>query len=320
MYIFKDELLNQIPEDHVVGRVYATSETETIVETSHYHATKVFTLPKMDISSLFKKVPTISVGTDWTYNDLYAKISDIYSLGLVQGIDYSNNDAVKPSPQLRYVDLPISYTSYGYYGNIGCNVVIGGLVGICNESQRDLRGSMTVYLKAVKLQSFLMSKRFGCDCGSNFIGDHFSGSFIETIRVQAEQAINEDSSKILVDILSSSVIDTFFNDGLSDVCSLRSNTGDVYLVRIKTTSDDTPLLSNETNNLETSDSKGLLVGMRMRVSENPEEGKGEINIQQSDSDISLLSVTPEENTDQVTEEVKDEITPVPVKKTRKKKS
>lgn len=312
MYSFKDELLKQLPEGYKFTRIYATSETETIVEASVNASNKVFTLPKMDISSLFKKVPTIAVGTDWTYNDLYKKISDIYSLGLEQGIDYYNNDAVKPSVSLRYEELPLSVDSYGYYGNIPCHVVIGTLMGISNEVQRDLRSNMTPYLKALKLQSFLMSKRFGCVSGSNFIGDRFSGSFIEAISEQAKQELDETVSHHLSSVLRNSVIDFFFSDGLSDICSLKNSSSEVFLIRVKTTPNDIPIISNETIDLETSNSKGLLVGMRLRMSENPDEGKGEINIQQSDSDISVLSVPPEEST--------EEVTPAPVKKTRKKKS
>ena len=319
MYSFKDELLTQIPEGHIVTGVRAVSEEVTVVETSEHHAKHVFTLSKMDISSLFKKVPTLSVGTDWTYNDLYAKISDIYSLGLVRGIDYDNQQAIKPSVTLRYEELPLLVNSYGYYGKIPCNIVIGSLCGICNNSQRDLRGGLAPYLKALKLQSFLMSKRFGTDQGTNFSGDHFSVAFIEAIRIEAEQEVGQKYSEILVDILTHSVIDFFFSDGLSDLCSLKSYDGEVYLIRINTSSDDLPVISNETNDLETSDSKGLLVGMRLRLSENPEEGKGEINIQQSDSDISVPLVTPEENTNQVTEEVTEKVT-TPVKRTKKKKS
>lgn len=318
MYSFKDEVLKQIPEGHIFKRIYAATSTETIVETSLHSAVKLFTLPKMDISSLFKKAPTLAVGTDWTYNDLYKKISDIYALGLVEGIDYFNNDAVKPSITQRKVVLPIKMESYGYYGEIPCNVVIGTLVGISNEVKRDLRGGLEPYLKAMKLQSFLMSKRFNCGCGVNFIGAHFSESFIEGICKQAEGSISEEIRTYLSTLLSSSVIDTFFSDGLSDICSLKSSDGEVFLVRVKTTPDDIPLISNETNDLETSDSKGLLVGMRLKLSENPEEGKGEINIQQSDSDISVLLVTPEENTKPVTEEVIEKVTPP--KRTRKKKA
>lgn len=313
MYSFKDDLLKQLPEGYKFIRIYSTNEKETIVEASINAANKVFTLSKMDISSLFNKVPTIAVGTDWTYNDLYKKISDIYALGLVQGVDYYNNEAVKPSVTLRYEELPLLADSYGYYGKIPCHVVIGTLMGISNEVQRDLRGGMAPYLQALKLQSFLMSKRFGCISGSNFIGDRFSGSFIEAISEQAKQEINETVSNHLGDILRGSVIDFFFSDGISDICSLKNSSGEVFLIRIKTTPDDIPsIISNETIDLETSNSKGLLVGMRLRMSENPDEGKGEINIQQSDSDISVLSVTPEEST--------EEVTPTPVKKTRKKKS
>ncbi len=319
MYSFKDDVLKQLPEGQVFSRIYSISDTETIVEAKENSAVKTYTLPKVDISSLFTKLPTIAVGTSWTYNDLYAKISDIYSLGLVQGIDYYNNQAVKPSVVARIEQLPISKDSYGYYGNIPCNVVIGTLAGISNETKRDLRGGLGPYLKALKLQSFLMSKRFGCDCGANFIGDRFSGLFIEGISQQAKEELSEEMGILLADILSGSFIDFFFSDGVSDICSLKGSNGEIFLIRIRTLSNDIPIFSNEGIDVKTDNSKGLLVGMRLRMSENPEEGKGEINIQQSDSDISVLLVTPEESTDQVTEEVKEEVTP-PVKKTRKKKS
>lgn len=316
-YSFKDEVISRIPDTHKFIRMFSVNDTETSIETLSNGAKFTSLMRKVDITTLFSKLPTIHVGTDMTYNDLYEEISTLYGLGLVKNIDYYNSDAVKPSSAPRYVELPISSDSYGYYGVIRCYVVLGALTGIKRNVIRDLRGKdISKYLLRVKVKAVLMSK---CFVGSrnNFIENRFTISFINEFLPEIETLLGKDVSLYFANILPRSTITDFFSDGISDIVVVRCPDGEVFLVRIKTLVDDIPVISNETIDVKTDDSKELLVGNEIEVSEQPEEGKGDLNIQQSDSDISLLSVSPQESIMEDTQEVVDQ--PVTKKRTRKKR-
>ncbi|EBY9764017.1 hypothetical protein D5W64_12965 [Salmonella enterica subsp. enterica serovar Saintpaul] len=303
-YSFKDEVIKRLPTGHRFVTMTSVNEYQTEIYTVKDAQRRVIVMNKVNITSRFEKFPTLTVGRTATYNDLYDLINKKYGLGIQQGLDYYNSDALKPSSEPRYVELPINGNSYCYRGVIRCYVLLDALFGTDGVTNRDLHKEYVANdFNELKFRSHLVGTIFTCK--DMFKYDRLTDEFIEVIVKDLDQSIRSGASYTARRLLDAATIVDVFNDGLTDVVLLQLY-DDKFPIRFHSPTGQLPVIkNNEKYDLETSTANAVLVGIENSVAENPVEGKGETNIQQSDSDISLDVVSPKEST--------------PKKKTRKKK-
>lgn len=277
-YSFKDEVINRIPKGHRFVDMTSVSETETVVETVKDAIRHTLSMDKVNLSDYFFKLPTISLSSSGTYNDLYAKISDYYGLGLINGVDYYDSKAVKPTQEARYVELPINHNSHAYYGLIRCYVTTDVFGGISSDVVRDL--SLTSHdhlLMSIKIRHYLMGSVFSLT-SDMFIGDKLSAEFINHIVSDMYGNIDIEYVNEYQDKLTQAVVVDCFNDGLSDLVLIKiPNDLNPIFIRFSSQLDDLPIIkNNESIDLETRTLKEVLVGEDDSVSEDPGEGKGDL--------------------------------------------
>lgn len=303
-YSFKDEVIKRLPTGHRFVTMTSLNEYQTEIYTVKDAQRRVIVMNKVDITKRFEKIPTLTVGRTATYNDLYNLINKKYGLGIQQGLDYYNSDALKPSSEPRYVELPINGNSYCYRGMIRCYVLLDALSGTDGGTNRDLhKAHVPDDFNELKFRLHLAGTIFTHE--DMFKYDRLTDGFIDVIVKDLDRSIRSGASYAARRLLDAATIVDVFNDGLTDILLLQ-HYDDKYFIRYHSPTGQLPIIkNNEKYDLETSTANAVLVGIENSVAENPVEGKGETNIQQSDSDITLDVVPPKEST--------------PKKKTRKKK-
>lgn len=305
-YSFKDEVIKRLPTGHRFVNISSVSEYMSEIYTVKEACRCVITMNKFDITKYFEKIPTITMGRTDTFNDLYERINELYSLGIQQGLDYYNSDALKPSSEPRYVILPINGNSYCYRGFIRCYVVLDELSGHYEASNRDLHKlSFAESFNDIKLRLHFMGNLFTCE--DMFNEDRLTEQFIDVVVKDLDHIHQPGATFMTRRMLEVVTVVDVFNDGISNILLIKLY-DELSFIRFHSPTGQLPVIkNNEKYDLETSTANAVLVGIENSVAEDPEEGKGGTNIQQSDSDISIDVVTPEEEI----------ITPK--KKTRKKK-
>ena len=293
-YSFQKEVISRLPAGHKFVRLYSISETECMVETVKDATKRSLVMKKVDLSTYFLKIPTIAMGSTETYNDLYQRISDMFGLDLQKGNDYYDSSAIKPTTDARYVELPIGKDSRAYMGFIRCYVTSDMFTGTgVDKINRDLRGlSGDDILGPLKVRMFFSGNLFTID-GQMFLEDKLSDGLIEKIvRTMYDELGNEVAEQYRTELVDAVISDTF-NDGVSDIVLTNLPSNGHTFIRFISSPDDLPLIkNNEDDDHATDTTQVVLVGDDDQVLENPDEGKGETNIQQSDSDIPNPSVVP----------------------------
>lgn len=305
-YSFRDEVIKRLPAGHQFVTMTSANEFETDILTVKDAIRRTIKMSKVDITRYFESIPTITISKTSNFNDVYSKISDLFGLGLVQGVDYYNSSLVKPSQEALYVELPINSNSSCYRGFIRCYVSLDALSGANKGVVRDLRAvSNVIELDSLKVSLYLAGQLFAF-CNP-FAEDKLTEQFIHIVVKDMDYAIRSGYTYKFRELLKEATVKDVFNDGLSDIILINLK-GEDYFIRYHCPNGSIPLIkNNEKYDLETSTANAVLVGVEDSVAENPGERKGELLYTASRSDIPIEVVTPPE-----------EVKPV-TKKTRKKK-
>lgn len=241
---FKEQVEATLPKSVTLLRIYSRTETETALELIKGANKSVSTMNKVDIKDYFSKLPVIYTKAGETYNALYARISKLYDLGLVEGVDYYNNAVVESTEgSEKYVTLPISKDSYGYYGNMRCYVSryptrLGG-----DKVQRDLTGNpQEYYFSFLRFKIHLVSKVYS-SFRPMFVENRLSQNFIDEIIAGAYNTLGGKESYYRDELVASIIIDNF-SDDISDIVALKFTDGRVVLLRFKSEIGDLPNLIN----------------------------------------------------------------------------
>lgn len=277
-YSFKDDVSARLPAGHSLIRMYSTGSTETNVETLKGSVKHTFTMSKVDVSSWFIKAPTLSLREDATYNDLYALISETYGMGLVEGVDYYDVRPLNVSAVKQYYDLPILKDSYGYRGNIRCFALNNVFSGIDNQVQRNLIDVENIEdITRLKIRNYLAGTLSTYN-RPIFIDNRLSIGFIDHISSASYDELGPIGPALLREELILSTVVDAFNDGISDIAVLKTASDELTFLRYLSVEDDVPSIkNNEGIDLEIDDSQELAIGDRDSSSENPGQGKGDIN-------------------------------------------
>lgn len=277
-YSFKDDVAGRLPAGHSLIRIYSTGETESNIETIAGSVKHTFNMAKVDISPWFFKVPTISLKANATYNDLYAALSDVYSMGLAEGVDYYNSSPVKPTEVRQYVELPFLKDSYGYRGEMRCYYVKDDFGGITGQVERNLTTvDMTEGFARLKIRNYLAGNLFTYS-RPIFVEDRLSIGFIDYVSSISYDELGPVGPGLLRNELIRSTVVDVFNDGISDIAILNTDSNELTFLRYLSRPGDLPVIkNNESSDLEIDNSKGLPIGDRDSSSENPGQGKGDIN-------------------------------------------
>ena len=259
-YSFKDDVIARLPAGHTFVRMYSTGDQQTSVETSLNGVKNVFIMEKVDLSTYFFKMPTIALEAGKTFNDLYEKISDLYSLGMQRNVDFYNSDVVEVGTTPRFFELPISRNSYGYSGIIRCFVIECEFSGSGSEINNDISGQdLAVAMSHLKFRNFLAGNLFQTD-PPLFIENHLSAALIDKITANLDEEIVVGASDTFREELSTSTVVDVFSDGLSDIAVLLTSGHDLYHLRFKSEPNDLPIIKNGNSDVKTDDSKELPVG------------------------------------------------------------
>ena len=283
-YSFKDEVATRLPTGMKMVRMYSTGEKETSIEVIRDTVKHTLSMPKVNIADYFRKTPIVRTFPGETYNDLYARISKIYALGLEQAVDYYNVAVVESNDaDMVYVTLPINKDSYGYYGSISVYLTRDPL-GLSEEVlERDLAGVSQQYsLSFLKFKSHLVSQVYTSD-RPIFVDNRLSIGFVTNIMSSANGSLNGKSEYYRDELIVGVVID-MFSDGLSDLVLIKLRNGQLVLLRFKSEVGDLPVIKNSGTDLETDNSKEGSVGDDDKVSENPGDGEGDLNIPNGSED------------------------------------
>ena len=305
-YSFRDEVIKALPAGHKFVSMSSANEYETDILTVKDATRRIIKMTKVDIGMYFQRPPTISVSRTANINNVYDKLSDLYGLGLIQGVDYYNSSLVKASQEPLYIELPINPTSSCYRGVIRCYVTLEAFSGSSIESIRNLHTVSTINeTDAIKLRHYLMGNIFTFEFP--FTEDTLSEQFIHIVVKDMDMFIRSGFTYTVRQLLKEVIVQDVFNDGISDVILVNFN-NENHFIRYHCPHGSTPLIkNNEKYDLETSTANAVLVGAEDSVAENPGEGKGGLLYTASRSDIPIEVVTPQEEE-------------LPVKKkTRKKK-
>lgn len=242
-YSLQDEISRSLPNGHTFFKMYSIGPDDSIVETYYEGKIKKLSMDKVSTTKLFTKFPVIAIKATATYNDLYKVISEIFSLGLISGLDFNNNAPVNPGEDLKYVTLPMLESSPGYKGNIRCYVVLEG-AGIDYKHQKDLTEiDYTPLFMETRFRIFLTSKIFMSTIPM-FLENKLNDSFIDSIMEDLGEFVGSDGFRIYRPLLGHSKIVEMFNDGLSDNVLLRTEEGSQYVLRFYSTIGDLPVINN----------------------------------------------------------------------------
>lgn len=277
-YSFKDDVASRLPAGHTLIRMYSTGETETSVETLQGTVKQTFIMTKVDITPWFSRIPTISLKADATHNELYALLSDVYSLGLRESIDYYNTSPVEPTLVAKYIELPILKDSHGYTGMIQCRVIQDDFGAITGHVERDLtQVDMLEPFTRLRIRNYLAGNLFTYALPI-FIDDRLSMGFIDYVSSISYDELGGIGPTLLRNELIQCVVVDVFNDGISDIMILKTESSELVFLRYVSVPGDLPVIKNNTDNdLEIDNSKGLAIDGNDSSAEDPGEGKGDIN-------------------------------------------
>lgn len=302
---FKEQVIAKLsPKDSFI-RIFSVDEDKSVVETSRNGLLVRNTLNKVDISSLFSSIPYVEVTPSSTYDDVYKTISDRYGLGWVRGVDYYNSDQIQfPETHPRWERIPLKKDSYGYYGILSVMLVAKGKSLTGEILERDLTElDQNVIYDKIKLRTFFTSKVFDLeDPKKNVFADNkLSINFVDLLIDEMQNEFDE----VLIDITRTGLIRGcvvgLINDGLSDVMLFQVPSGVEIFIRFYSERGDLPnlkLFPNGNDDVLVDDSNGSTTGGDGKVSEKPDEGKGDSN----NSDYEVINPNPslppkENNTD-----------------------
>lgn len=244
LYNFKEDLISKLPEGCIFKRIYSVDQTESKIETIYQNKTKIFRLMKKDISDLINENVVISISKGSSYNDLYKLVSDTFSLGLEEKVDYYNpNKVILNNGIERFVQLPISPDSYGYFGSISIYVIDTNSTFPIKLGIKDLRRQNLGYtLSLLKIRSLLATKIFSLDTVM-FI----DGEMSSELKASIAEVIMEEIDEFFYyynfeeDFANGNIID-LFNDGFSDIMVYLTETGELLYIRFKSNKGDLPVI------------------------------------------------------------------------------
>lgn len=284
-YSFKDEVEKGLPSGSKMVRMFSMGEKETSIEVLRGPMKVTLTMTKVDISKYFGKTPIVKVVCGETYNDLYARISEVYGLGLELGIDYYNSSPIDScSDGMKYITLPISKDSYGYYGSFSVYVSRDPLALSEVKYDRNLSGHPQEYvLSFLKFKSHLVSQIF-TSARPIFVENRLSIGFVIDIMMSAINSLNGKTEFYREELIAGIVIDTF-SDGISDIALVKLRSGSLVSLRFRSEIGDLPIIkNNDDSDHEIDNSEEGSIGSGNSESENPGDGEGDLNIPNGSED------------------------------------
>lgn len=232
------ELLGkQLPGVWQITGAISVDDTESMILVKQGPTKSQFKLPKSDIALRYpNSATTITVESGATFKDVLAKLSNRDGLFLLPGVDYENS----PQPvefdsngkgEVSFVVLSDSIV---YTGGIKVNVVLSEKALVTNTK------AFTLPLAYEKIALALVRKVFTVN-GQVFTGNQLTKAFCKTVIDYLASFNFELYDKALEEMQQGEVL-SVHNDGVSDILTLRTQSGISYLIRFKTKSDDTPAL------------------------------------------------------------------------------
>lgn len=299
MLNFKEAISKQLPQGYTLYQLYALSDSQTRIEGINGSIKTFFELTKVDLTDYFQHLPTLSLPAGSTVNDLYAKLSAIYDLGLEQNVDYYNVAVVNPSSNARYMELPLSHNSYGYKGVLRCYVILDAFTGLDLNVERDVSSvDIGASLDLLKFRNFLMGSIIEIE-ETKFVATSLSLEFVTAIIDRFIPQVKAESLALCKGLLSGARVVDKYADDFSDIVVIISS-GELFQIRYQES-----LKNNDTSDNTSDNSQGLPDTGDESSAENPVSGEGDLNTgEQSEHPYPSL---PTEGSDDDMDEIEIEI-------------
>lgn len=242
---FKDRLFASLPKGTELIRMYSLGETRTVVETCREGVPRNSIMAKISINDLFNTIPFMVIEEQTTHNEIYEYLSKKYSLGLVHGLDYLDDEIVVVGEERTYVQLSILNDSPGYYGSFGCYLVKQGTTLATSMTSRELTGfsqeelNQTVKVKTTLSGTLLQSS------GEYplFDGCALSVGMVELIMSVINKVFPAGQTVFSpLDLYHGNVID-LINDGISDIAVFKTGNDKVIFLRFSSSLGDLPVIT-----------------------------------------------------------------------------
>lgn len=235
---FNELLSTCIPEgaNYHGSRALPESPDRTVVEYDLDGVVGIKHFTKLPLNDYFKVPVVFESDKAVDQAEIFKHIEDKFHLGLEEGIDYITGD-VLVSPSTLVKNLPILSTSYGYTGSIPVLVVSGKNNLTCNDKIRDVRTADVDDSLAVSKVRLKLGWKVFESKGKLFSGYMISITFRELLKQHLTGVEQE-----LVDDLIYGHVENAFNDGLSDLITLRTPKARLYVIRFNTQLGDVPNL------------------------------------------------------------------------------
>lgn len=310
---FKEQVLGLLPAGSVFLRMFSETPLRSKVEYQVGDQWNGVVIDKVDLGRLSEVIPFISLSSPCTMNDLYKQVSDQFDLGLVQGTDYNDDKTLSLDNTDRYITLPVLPDSLGYYGEFKCRVRSSGDSLNSYISNRDLTTiTFDKLFPLAGLRFYLVSRVFSLPTGKLFSDVGLSSEFINVLTTTLSEQFPNYSTEFLLELLQRGQVTGLINDTISDLFVFKLPDGNELFVRFSSQWNDLPnvnFIFNTGINTLDDNSEGLLSGSESVDLENPVEIGGVYLYKQALTIVNdpNPSLTPEENTLQLEEDIKEEI-------------
>lgn len=237
---FEEKVKSVIQEPSVYKRLYPLNGKETVVECLQDNHLKKGYIEKIDLKERFPNPIYLSFPYPPSGNDVFQKLNNVYGLGLVKGIDYYDNE--RYDFQKEFITFSISDDSYGFCGSVDIYVQDSGAVIPSNLPENDLTHfDFEHYFNEMKLRTILSSTVFN-QIEKMFIVEGLSLEFQKKILEYVKPLIPDYQYERLKQTLPYGYVVDLLNDGISDICFIRTQDNFVYPLRFHSTLGDLPVV------------------------------------------------------------------------------
>ena len=232
------ELLGkQLSNTWLITGAISSTETESLILVKRGPTKSQFKLPKSDIAMRYPlSATTLAVHPGITVKEVLALLSQRDGLFMLPGVDYENSS--RPVEMDDNGKGELSFTvlkdSIVYMGGIKIKLVLAEKALTTNVKP------FTLPLAYEKIALALVRKVFTVP-GPVFTGNQLTHAFCEAV-IDDLVSFNFALYDNALEEMQQGEVVSVHNDGISDILTLRSQSGINYLIRFKTTADDVPAL------------------------------------------------------------------------------
>lgn len=230
-YSFKSDVISKLPANYTFVDMFSINGSETNITVKINGITTNLIMPKVDIGKWFINPVVLTVDRYTTYDQLYNRVSELFGLGLIKGIDYFNQELVGVPEHALTVSLPILENSHGYFGSINCLVLDSKKTFNTDLQVRNVKEfNQAFVMMQLRMKTFLSSNIFRIRTPT-FQGYRLTIEFVNLLVKDFDEMFGQGYKEMYRDEFLYGTVTKVFNDGLTDICVLTSMSGESFFIR-----------------------------------------------------------------------------------------